>query len=97
MKFERMTQEVMDVCLQMLKKSNKSRFNSYSDRNSVLIISHITFRDCCVHFFFPTTFLEIAVYISLRRTPWDNLLKQLLKANRVIPETQGAFDWEIRI
>ena len=29
-------------------------------RNSVLIISHITFRDCRVHFF-PTTFLEIAV------------------------------------
>ena len=30
-------------------------------RNSVLIISHITFRDCRVHFL-PTTFLEIAVY-----------------------------------
>ena len=29
-------------------------------RNSVLILSHITFRDCRVHFF-PTTFLEIAV------------------------------------
>ena len=29
-------------------------------RNSVLIISHITFRDCRMHFF-PTTFLEIAV------------------------------------
>ena len=38
--------------------------------------------------FFPTTFLKVAVYISLRCTPWDNLLKQLLKANRVIPETQ---------
>ena len=31
--------------------SNKSRFNSYSVRNSVLIISHITFRDCRVHIF----------------------------------------------
>ena len=30
-------------------------------RNSVLIISHITFRDCCVHIV-PTPFLEIAVY-----------------------------------
>ena len=29
-------------------------------RNSVLILSHITFRDCRAHFF-PTTFLEIAV------------------------------------
>ena len=31
--------------------SNKSRFNSYNVRNSVLIISHITFRDCRVHIF----------------------------------------------
>ena len=51
----------MDVCLRELKESNKSRFDSYSVRNSVLIISHITFRDCRVHIF-PTTFLEIAVY-----------------------------------
>ena len=35
--------------------SNKSRFN----RNSVLFISHITFRDCRVHIF-PTTLLEIS-------------------------------------
>ena len=41
----------MDVCLRELKESNKSRFDSYSVRNSVLIISHITFRDCRVHFF----------------------------------------------
>ena len=33
------------------KESNKSRFDSYSVRNSVLIISHITFRDCRVHIF----------------------------------------------
>ena len=36
----------MDVCLRVLKESNKSRFDSYSVRNSVLIISHITFKDC---------------------------------------------------
>ena len=29
----------------------KSRFDSYSVRNSVLIIFHITFRDCRVHIF----------------------------------------------
>ena len=57
-----MAREAMNVCLRVLKKSNKSRFDSYSVRNSVLIISHITFRDCLVHVF-PTTFLEIAVYI----------------------------------
>ena len=36
----------MDICLQVLKESNKSRFDSYSVRNSVLIISH-----CRVHIF----------------------------------------------
>ena len=38
----------MDICLQVLKESNKSRFDSYSAKNSVLIIFHITFRDCRV-------------------------------------------------
>ena len=46
-----MAGEALDICLQVLKESNKSRFNSYSVRNSVLIISHITFRDCRVHMF----------------------------------------------
>ena len=59
-KIERMAREAMDICLRELKESNKSRFDSYSVGNSVLIISLITFRDCPVHIF-PTTFLEIAV------------------------------------
>ena len=51
----------MDVCLRELKQSNKSRFESYSVRKNVLIISHNTFR--VVWTFFPTTFLpEIAVF-----------------------------------
>ena len=50
-KFERMAGEAMDICLWVLKESNKSRFDSYSVRNSVLIISHITFQDCRVHIF----------------------------------------------
>ena len=41
----------MDVCLRVLKESNKSRFDSDSVGNSVLDISHITFRDCRVHIF----------------------------------------------
>ena len=58
-----MARKAMDVCLRVLKESNKSKFDSYNAaRNSVSIISHITFRDCHVHIF-PTTFLEIAVYI----------------------------------
>ena len=50
-KFERMTRETMDICLWVLKESRNSKFDSYSVRNSVLIISHITFRDCRVHIF----------------------------------------------
>ena len=50
-KFERETREAMDICLRVLKESNKSRLDSYSVRNSVLIMSHITFWDCRVHIF----------------------------------------------
>ena len=50
-KFERMAREAMEVCLRMLKESNKGRFDSCNVRNSVLIISHITFRDCRLHIF----------------------------------------------
>ena len=39
------------VCLWVLKESNKSRFDRYSVRNSILIISYITFRDCRLHIF----------------------------------------------
>ena len=46
-----MAGEAMDICLRELKERNKSRFDSYSVRNSVLITSHITFRDCGVHIF----------------------------------------------
>ena len=42
-----MAQEAVDVCLRVLKESNKRSFDSYS----VLIISHITFRYCRVHIF----------------------------------------------
>ena len=50
-KFKKRIREATDVCLRELKESNKSRFDSYSVRNSVSIISHITFRDCRVHIF----------------------------------------------
>ena len=46
-----MAREAMDICLRVLKESNKSSFDSYSVRNSVLNVSHITFRDCHVHIF----------------------------------------------
>ena len=49
--FERMALQAIDLCLRVLKESKKSRCGSYSVRNSVLIISHIAFRDCRVHIF----------------------------------------------
>ena len=61
-----MTRGAMDICLRVLKESKKGRFDSCSVRNSILIISYITFRDCRVHIF-PTTFLEKAVYTSALR------------------------------
>ena len=45
------TNEAIDVCLWMLKESNKNRCDSFSVRNSVLSISHVTFRDCPVDIF----------------------------------------------
>ena len=41
----------MEMWLRVLKESNKSRSDSYSRQVTVLIISHITFRDCHVHIF----------------------------------------------
>ena len=46
-----MAGEAMDECLRVLKESNKSRFDGYSVRNSVWIITHVTFQDCRVHIF----------------------------------------------
>ena len=46
-----MAREAMDLCLQVLKESSKRRLDSYGVRNSVLMISHITFRDCRLHTF----------------------------------------------
>ena len=49
---ERMAQEAMDARLRVLKESNKIRFDGSCVRNSILIISHVTFRDCRhAHFF----------------------------------------------
>ena len=44
-------ERLIDVCLRVLKESDKSCFDSYSVRNSELIVSHITFRDYRVHIF----------------------------------------------
>ena len=52
-KFERMAWQAMDlhVCLRTLKEINKSRFDSFGVRDSALIISHMTFWNCCIQIF----------------------------------------------
>ena len=55
----------------MLKESNKSRFHSHSVRNSVLIISHIAFRDCRMHNFSDSRNSCICI------TPYMSLMQQL--------------------
>ena len=84
----------MDICLRVLKESNKSRFDSYKVRNRVLIISHITFRDCRVHIF-PTTFLEIAVCKNARYSraiglTWNMLTHYQIFRNRILAFSAGA-------
>ena len=51
----------MELCLRLLKESNKSEFDSYIVRKSVSIISHITFWVCRMHTF-SDNFLKIAVF-----------------------------------
>ena len=46
-----LARKAMEMCFLVLKESNKSRFDSYRRQDSVLIISHIAFRDCRVHTF----------------------------------------------
>ena len=59
-KFQRMAREAMDICLRVLKESNKSRFDSYSVNNKCIDHPILPFGivACTV---FATTFLEIAV------------------------------------
>ena len=57
------------MCLRLLKESNKSKFDSYSAaRNSVLIISHNTFRDCHEHIFPDNLSCNSCIY-SFSNTP----------------------------
>ena len=45
-----LARKAMEMCLRVLKESNKNASSTATVvRNSVLIISHITFRDCRVH------------------------------------------------
>ena len=56
----------MDVCLRVLKEINKSRFDSYSQEQCIDHISYYLSGLSRAQFFFPTTFLEIAVDMSIK-------------------------------
>ena len=56
----------MNLCLKVLKESNKTKFDSYSVRNSVLIISHITFRDVVCTFFSDNLSRNSCIHVKLK-------------------------------
>ena len=80
-----MAREAIDVCLLMLKESNNGRFDGYRVRNSVLIISQITVRDCREHIFL-LTFLEIAVL-----TRWLAQLGRLCQGEKIMQSMRENF------
>ena len=62
--FQRNLKEWQNIHLQVVKEINKSRFNSYSARNSVLIISHITFWDSHMHIFSNNSSRNSCMYVN---------------------------------
>ena len=77
-KLERVARETMDVCLRVLKESKIIKFDIYSVRNSVLIISHTTFRDCRVHICCPRSLTD-----NLSRNSCIHLSLAVSKAQRL--------------
>ena len=60
------------VC-ECYRESNQIRFDSYSVKNSVLIISHITFRDCRLHIFSDNLFWNSCIRKGGDFTSWSIL------------------------
>ena len=82
-----MAREAIDVYLLMLifKGNTNGRFDSYRVKNSVLIISQITVRDCREHIFL-LTFLEIAVL-----TRWLAQLGRLCQGEKIMQSMRENF------
>ena len=73
-------------------KATKEGSTTTVVRNSVLIISHIAFRDCRVHIF-RTTFLEIAVYSKSHKKYMDDGLLRTLRPDLKIFLITVCFFW----
>ena len=84
-----MAREAMDICLRWQKESIKSKFDSYSVRNSVLIISHITFWDCRMHMFSDNLFRQSCINKTLSgRVPYESFsLQNLIHISNGIPQS----------
>ena len=72
-KFERMARKSIKMCSRVLTESNKSRLDSYSRQEQC--IDHIPYylTGLSRAHFFPTTFLEIAVYTQTAKTVFSHL------------------------
>ena len=62
-----LARKAMEMCLRVLKESNKSRFNSYSRQEQSIDHNPCYLSGLSRANFFPTTFLEIAVSLFLCR------------------------------
>ena len=84
--------KAVEMCLRVLKESNKSRFDRYSRQKQCikLNISPITFRDCRVHIF-QTTFLEIAVHVLCLRLTQDPGNHMLFSGTYLPRMNKGVF------
>ena len=85
-KFERMVLEAMDICLPVLNESNKSRFDSRSHLEQCIDLIPYYLLGLSRARFFPTTFLEIAVYgyiASLIACSLSTLVTPKLQSNNV--------------
>ena len=66
-----LARKAMEMCLRVLKESNKSRFDSYSRQEQC--IAHIPYHlSGLSRTFFPTTFLDIAVYLDAISTTFKS-------------------------
>ena len=91
----------MDIGKRVLKESNKSRVDGYSVRNSVLIISHITFRDCRVpgwhmrvHSFSDNLSRNSCIQLSLNTPPFLQINVKRFRAHRrlITSKPQDGFN-----
>ena len=91
-----MAREAIDVCLWVLKESNNRRFDSYSVRNSLLIMSHITFRDCRVHIFSDNLSWNSCIWVNIAtvsytRPSWRCVQSLYEEGSTVDQAPQGHF------